>query len=119
MNPSKPVDPYTMLKAQSRRNVLIAKDLGDPKLRPLRATKWHFVQNPEFARLELNLHFASRFTFTKYAERYGMLGHCFDLELELGRKSCRLHRPVCTQCGSTYLIFEFLTNGITLEFDKD
>lgn len=119
MNPLKPSSPYTFLHSNGRRNVLIVKDLAEPKLRPLRVLKWHFVQNPEFARLELSLHFASRATFTKYAERYGMLGHSFDLELELGKKSCRLHRPICTQCGSTYLIFEFLINGINLEFDKD
>lgn len=120
MRPLSPASPYAMLEnKQSRRNVLIVKDLAQPKLRPLNAVKWHFVQNPEFAKLELSFHFASRSTFTKYAERYGMLGHSFDLELELGKQSCRLHRPICTQCGSTYLIFEFLVNGLKLEFDKD
>jgi len=119
MNLFKPSGPYAFLHGTSRRDFLIVQDLADPKLRPIKAISWHFVQNPEFARLELATHPAGFTTLTKYAERYGTLGHTFNLELKLGSEGCRIHRPVCTQSGSTYLVLEFLLNGLNIEFAKD
>lgn len=119
MNPLKPSGPYMFLHDTSRRDPLIVQDLADPRLRPIKAISWHFVQNPEFARLEIMTHPAGFTTLAKYAERYGTLGHVFDLELKLGSEGCRIHRPVCTQSGPTYLVLEFLLHGLNLEFDKD
>jgi hypothetical protein len=119
MSPLKPHDPYKFLRATIRRDPLIVCDLAEPRLRPIKAISWHFVQNPEFAKLEIMANPASRATVANYVDRYGVMGHVFDLKLQLGSEECRLHRPICTQAGSNYLVLEFLLNGLSLELDKD
>lgn len=111
--------PWVVLQKLSGRCALILRDIAEPRFRPLKTISWYFDQNPEFAKLQLVCHPSSRATVSRYADRYGMLGHPFDMLLNLEGRELRIPRPVCTDNGTSFLVLEFLTKAVTIESIDD
>lgn len=112
---TKSPSPAVILHKLSGRCPLILRDIARPRFRPLRIVSWEFVQNLEFAKLRLTCHPSSRATLLRYINRYGLLGHSFDMRLDLAGGKLRIRRPVCTDDGASYLVLEFLVKPIAIE----